>query len=75
MLDPTSLGTALRGVSVAYYLVHSMGSAGSFEENDRQSARNFGAAAKAEGVDELFRTQFSFAFFRNFHDVRGKTIH
>jgi uncharacterized protein YbjT (DUF2867 family) len=51
VLDPASLGTALRGVSVAYYLVHSMGSAGSFEENDRQSARNFGAAAKAEGVE------------------------
>ena len=28
-----------------------MGSAGSFEENDRQSARNLGAAAKAEGVE------------------------
>src|SRR5678816_3058486 len=51
VLDPASLGSALRGVSVAYYLVHSMGSAGSFEENDRQSARNFGAAAKAEGVE------------------------
>ncbi|HZI88782.1 MAG TPA: NAD(P)H-binding protein, partial [Pyrinomonadaceae bacterium] len=51
VLDPSSLGTALRSVSVAYYLVHSMGSAGSFEENDRQSARNFGAAAKAEGVE------------------------
>ena len=51
VLDPTSLGPALRGVSVAYYLVHSMGSAGSFEENDRQSAWNFGAAAKAEGVE------------------------
>ncbi|HEY6118574.1 MAG TPA: SDR family oxidoreductase [Pyrinomonadaceae bacterium] len=53
VLDPTSLRAALRGVSVAYYLVHSMGSAGSFEENDRQSARNFGAAAKAEGVERL----------------------
>src|SRR6476619_259141 len=51
VLDPASLRAALRGVSVAYYLVHSMGSAGSFEENDRQSARNFGAAAKAEGVE------------------------
>src|SRR6185369_10953713 len=46
VLDPASLRAALRGVSVAYYLVHSMGSAGSFEENDRQSARNFSAAAK-----------------------------
>ncbi|HEY9500413.1 MAG TPA: SDR family oxidoreductase [Pyrinomonadaceae bacterium] len=51
VLDLTSLESALRGVSVAYYLVHSMGSAGSFEENDRQSAQNFGAAAKAEGVE------------------------
>src|SRR5688572_24103670 len=51
VLDPASLESALRGVSVAYYLVHSMGSAGSFEENDRQSARNFGAAAKAQGVE------------------------
>ena len=51
VLDPTSLGSALRGVSVAYYLVHSMGSAGSFEENERQSALNFGVAAKAEGVE------------------------
>src|SRR5678815_364774 len=50
VLDPASFKTALRGVSVAYYLVHSMGSAGSFEEKDRQSAQNFGAAAKAEGV-------------------------
>jgi uncharacterized protein YbjT (DUF2867 family) len=53
VLDPTSLRAALRGVSVAYYLVHSMGSAGSFEENDRQSARNFAAAAKAEGVERI----------------------
>ena len=53
VLDPTSLSAALRGVSVAYYMVHSMGSAGSFEENDRQSARNFGAAAKAEGVERI----------------------
>src|SRR6185369_1090025 len=53
VLDQTSLRAALRGVSVAYYLVHSMGSAGSFEENDRQSARNFGAAAKAAGVQRI----------------------
>lgn len=51
VLDRASLGSALGGVSVAYYLVHSMGSSGSFEESDRRSARNFGAAAKAEGVE------------------------
>ena len=32
VLDPASLETALQGVDVAYYLVHSMGSASGFEE-------------------------------------------
>jgi len=53
VLDRNSLGPALSGASVAYYMVHSMGSAGSFEENDRQAARNFGAAAKAAGVERI----------------------
>ena len=53
VLDRNSLDAALSGVSVAYYLVHSMGSAGSFEENDRQAARNFGAAAKVAGVERI----------------------
>jgi uncharacterized protein YbjT (DUF2867 family) len=43
----------MRGVDVAYYLVHSMGSTGSFEVADRQAAQNFGAAAKAAGVSRL----------------------
>jgi uncharacterized protein YbjT (DUF2867 family) len=49
VLDRPSLDIALRGVDAAYYLVHSMGSS-SFEEADRQAARNFGEAAKAAGV-------------------------
>ena len=53
VLDRDSLDAALSGVRVAYYLVHSMGSAGSFEENDRTAARNFGAAAKAAGVERI----------------------
>jgi uncharacterized protein YbjT (DUF2867 family) len=53
VLDRTSLEEAMRGVTVAYYLVHSMGSSGSFEENDRNAARNFGAAAKAAGVERI----------------------
>lgn len=53
VLDRTSLDEAMRGVDVAYYLVHSMGSSGSFEENDRNAARNFGAAAKAAGVGRI----------------------
>ncbi len=53
VLDRASLEAALRGVSTAYYLVHSMGSAGSFEEKDREGARNFAAAAHAAGVRRI----------------------
>jgi uncharacterized protein YbjT (DUF2867 family) len=53
LLDPASLDIALRGVGAAYYLVHSMGSSGSFEDADRQAARNFGAAAKSHGVGRI----------------------
>lgn len=53
VLDRASLDAALRDVSTAYYLVHSMGSAGSFEEKDREGARNFAAAARAAGVRRI----------------------
>ena len=53
VLDRPSLDSALRGVDVAYYMVHSMSSTGSFEETDRQAARNFSEAAKAAGVKGL----------------------
>ncbi len=53
VLDATSLRPALKDVATAYYLVHSMGSTGKFEEQDRQGAENFGAAAKAEGVEKI----------------------
>lgn len=53
VLDRGSLAAALQGVSAAYYLVHSMGSAGSFEENDRRAARSFGEAAQAAGVERI----------------------
>jgi uncharacterized protein YbjT (DUF2867 family) len=46
VLDPASLRTALTGVHTAFYLIHSMGSAGSFEEEDRRAARNFAGAAR-----------------------------
>lgn len=53
VLDRPSLEVAMRGVDAAYYLVHSMGSSGSFEEKDRLAARNFGQAAKACGVKRI----------------------
>jgi len=53
VLDADSLAPALAGVKVAYYLVHSMGSEGAFEDDDRLAARNFGAAAQAAGVQRI----------------------
>ena len=53
VLDPTSLANALDSVHTAYYLVHSMGSTGAFEDEDRQAARNFAAAARAAGVQRI----------------------
>jgi len=52
-LDPDSLAPAMEGVHTAYYLVHSMGSAGKFEENDRRAAHNFAAAAHEAGVKRI----------------------
>jgi len=53
VLDPESLGAAMQGVEIAYYLVHSMGTAGDFEEEDRRGAANFGAAAQAARVRRI----------------------
>ena len=53
LFDRASLDAALRDVDVAFYLVHSMGSSGSFEEADRQAALNFGQAAHAAGVGRI----------------------
>jgi uncharacterized protein YbjT (DUF2867 family) len=53
LLDPRSLAVAMAGVQVAYYLVHSMGSSGDFEELDRRAARNFAQAARRAGVRHI----------------------
>lgn len=53
VLDAGSLKPAMRGVEAAYYLVHSMGTSGSFEEADRRAARKFGQAARAAGIGRL----------------------
>jgi uncharacterized protein YbjT (DUF2867 family) len=52
-LDRTSLALAFEGVDTAYYLVHSMGSAGHFEDEDRQAARNFADASREQGVRRI----------------------
>jgi uncharacterized protein YbjT (DUF2867 family) len=53
VLDASSLAPAMRNVETAYYLVHSMASAGGFEAEDRRAAQNFGGAAKAAGVRRI----------------------
>jgi uncharacterized protein YbjT (DUF2867 family) len=53
LLDPESLLPAMEGVHTAYYLIHSMGSKGEFEDEDRQAARNFSAAAGRAGVSRI----------------------
>jgi uncharacterized protein YbjT (DUF2867 family) len=53
VLDPVPVRVAMEGVHTAYYLVHSMGSEGSFEEQDRAAARNFGSAAREAGVRRI----------------------
>jgi uncharacterized protein YbjT (DUF2867 family) len=54
VLRPEMLATALDGIEVAYYLIHSMsGRAQGFEERDRRAAYNFAIAAKRAGVHRV----------------------
>lgn len=53
LLEPATLKPAMDGIDVAYYMVHSMGSTGSFEEMDRRAAHHFGNAAREAGVRRI----------------------
>ncbi len=53
VLDMGSLASALEAVGTAYYLIHSMGAPGSFEEQDRVAAKNFAQAARNAGVKRI----------------------
>jgi uncharacterized protein YbjT (DUF2867 family) len=54
LLEPSSLGPALQGVDVAYYLAHSMGSGErGFANRDLLAARNFASAAREAGVGRI----------------------
>lgn len=53
VLDRDSLNATLEGVDTAYYLVHSMGTRGDFEEDDRRGAANFATAAKQNRVRRI----------------------
>jgi uncharacterized protein YbjT (DUF2867 family) len=57
LVSGRGLKRALDGVSVAYYLVHSMepaaGAGGDFASRDRIAAENFASAAEAAGVERI----------------------
>ena len=53
VLDAESLRNAFEGVGTAYYLIHSMGSTGSFEDQDRIAAKNFARAARDASVQRI----------------------
>lgn len=53
VLDAPSLDEALQGVQTAYYLVHLMSGSHDFEQEDRQAATNFAAAAQRAGVRRI----------------------
>jgi uncharacterized protein YbjT (DUF2867 family) len=55
VLEAGSLESALEGVDIAYYLVHSMGRGadGDFAQRDKEGARNFAAAAAAAEVRRI----------------------
>ena len=52
-LKPETLSKALAGVSIAYYLVHSMASGRHFGQLDLEAASNFAAAAALAGVQRI----------------------
>lgn len=51
--DAESLGAAMEGVDVAYYLVHMMGREADYPEAEVAAARTFGKAAGAAGVGQI----------------------
>jgi uncharacterized protein YbjT (DUF2867 family) len=54
VFDRDSVGAALRGCEIAYYLVHSMSdNRKNFAQRDREAARIFGESAAASGVRRI----------------------
>ena len=53
VLDTDSMRRAMAGVDLAYYLVHSLGSRGHFEEEEEHAARSFVEAAREAGVRRI----------------------
>ena len=52
-LRPETLAPAMEGVAAAYYLIHSLTDTAEFHERDMMVARDFGLAAKSNGVQRI----------------------
>jgi uncharacterized protein YbjT (DUF2867 family) len=53
LLEAQSLPRVMAGIDAAFYLVHSMGTSGNFQKQDRYAAENFAGAARAAGVKRI----------------------
>ncbi|MGR2753747.1 SDR family oxidoreductase [Agromyces arachidis] len=53
LTDRSAVDRATRDIDVVYYLVHSMGGRGDFEDTELRIARNVAAASKANGVRRI----------------------
>jgi uncharacterized protein YbjT (DUF2867 family) len=53
VMQRETLDRAMAGVHTAFYLVHSMGASGEFEQLDRVAAANFADAARQAGVRRI----------------------
>lgn len=53
VMQPSTLLPAMEGVSIAYYLIHSMRGGENFQESDQIAARNFGRAAEQSGIQRI----------------------
>jgi len=51
--DADAVDVACEGIDVVYYLVHSMGSSGDFEQSEERAARTVASAAAAAGVSRI----------------------
>lgn len=53
VLQPEGLVQAMKGVDIAYYLVHSLAGGSDFHQRDLTAAGNFATAARAAGVRRI----------------------
>jgi uncharacterized protein YbjT (DUF2867 family) len=53
LADADAVDAACAGIDVVYYLVHSMGTAGDFEDAEARAARTVAAATAAAGVSRI----------------------